>query len=135
MLFDVVEHFYYFSFCFLKKKSVFMKTSFVCTLSRDEAEEISFVPTAISIPHRPMFWCDNRCRDKAPRFWQFASVVVEDGKEAHTVNLCQQCYDESLTAKGLAPLKNWQRYAIVEKKAHGTRPVHKECGSTSRLKE
>ena len=42
-------------------------------LSRDEAEEISFVPSAISIPQKPMFWCDNRCSDKALRFWQFAS--------------------------------------------------------------
>ena len=31
-------------------------------LSQDEAEEIGFVPSAISIPQRPMFWCDNRCR-------------------------------------------------------------------------
>ena len=30
------------------------------------------------------------------------SVVVEDGKEAYTVNLCQQCYNESLTVKSLA---------------------------------
>ena len=46
-------------------------------LSRDEAEEIRFVPSAISIPRRPMFWCDTRCSDKALRFWQFDSVVVE----------------------------------------------------------
>ena len=36
----------------------------------------------------------------------------------HTVNLCQQCHNESLTAKSLVPLQNWQWYAIVEKKAH-----------------
>ena len=64
-------------------------------LSRDEAEEISFVPSAISILQRPMFWCDNRCSDKALRFWQFASVVVEDGKESYTADLCRQCYNES----------------------------------------
>ena len=34
-------------------------------LCREEAEEISFVPGAISIPQRPMFWYDNRCSDKA----------------------------------------------------------------------
>ena len=34
-------------------------------LCREEAEEISFVPGAISIPQRPMFWCDDRCSDKA----------------------------------------------------------------------
>ena len=30
-------------------------------LSRAEAEDISFVPSALSIPRGPMFWCDNRC--------------------------------------------------------------------------
>ena len=29
-------------------------------LGRDEAQEISFVPSAISTPQKPMFWCDNR---------------------------------------------------------------------------
>ena len=87
-------------------------------LSREEAEEISFVPSALSIPRGPMFWCDSRCSDKALRFWQFASVVVDDGEESYTVNLCQQCYNERLTVQGLAPLKSWQWYAVVEKKAH-----------------
>ena len=65
-----------------------------------------------------MFWCDNCCSDNALRFWQFASTVVDDVKESYAVNLCQQCYNESLTAKGLALLKNWQWKAVVEKKAH-----------------
>ena len=86
-------------------------------LSREEAGEKSFVPSALSIPRGPTFWCDSRCSDKALRFWQFASVVVEDGKEAYTINLCQQCYNEGLTANGGAPLKSWQLVAVVEKKA------------------
>ena len=48
--------------------------------------------------------------------------MVEGGKESYTANLCEQCYNESLTAKGLAPLKNWQWKAVVEKKAHRGRP-------------
>ena len=44
-------------------------------LSWDEAEDISFVSSAISIAQRLMFWCDSRCSDKALRFWQFASAV------------------------------------------------------------
>ena len=63
-------------------------------VSGDEAEDISFVPSALSIPRGPMFWCDTRCSDKALRFWQFASVVVVDVEESYTVNLCQQCYKE-----------------------------------------
>ena len=65
-----------------------------------------------------MFWCDTRCSDKALRFWQFASVVVDDVEESYTVNLCQQCYNERLTAQGRAPLKSWRWKAVVEKKAH-----------------
>ena len=38
-------------------------------LSREVAEEVSFVPSAISIPQRPMFWCDNRCSDNAGEQW------------------------------------------------------------------
>ena len=71
-------------------------------MSQEEAEEMSFVPSATSIPRWPVFWCDKHCSDKALRFWQFASAVVEDGEEVHTVNLCQHCRNESLTAHGLA---------------------------------
>ena len=57
-----------------------------------------FRAKCVSIPRGPMVWCDNRCSEKALRFWQFASVVVDDVKESYTVNLCQQCYNERLTA-------------------------------------
>ena len=77
-----------------------------------------FVPSAISIPRGPMFWCDNRCSDTALRFWQFASVVVEEGEESHMANLCQQCYNKNLMAKAEAPLTNWQWKAVMEEKAH-----------------
>ena len=86
-------------------------------LSRDEAEEISFVPSAISIPQKPMFWCDNRCSDKALSFWKFASEVVEEGEVSYTANCCQQCHNKNLMTKGEAPLTKWQWYAVVEKKA------------------
>ena len=73
---------------------------YTLNLSRDKAEEKSFVPSAISIPQRPMFWCDSRCSDKALRFWQFASVVVEDGKESYTANLCQLWLQRKRDGKG-----------------------------------
>ena len=68
-------------------------------LSQEEAEKISFVPSALSILRGPMFWCDNRCSDKALRFWQFASILLDDVKESDTVNLCQQRHNERLTAQ------------------------------------
>ena len=87
-------------------------------LHREEALEMSFVPSAISIPRGFLSWCDNRCSEKAVRFWKFASVVVDHVKESYTVNLCQQYDNERLTAQGLEPLKTWQWKAVVEQKAH-----------------
>ena len=51
-------------------------------LSQEEAEKISFVPSALSIPRGPVFWCDTGCSDKALRFWQFASVVIDEGEKS-----------------------------------------------------
>ena len=51
------------------------------------------------------------------RHWQIASMVVEEGDEAHTSNLCQQCYHEKITQQGKQPLKLWQWRGVVEKKA------------------
>ena len=53
-------------------------------LSREVAEEVSFVPSAISIPQRPIFWCDNRCSDKDGKgSGAFEELAVEGsrGKE------------------------------------------------------
>ena len=38
--------------------------------NRDEAEEISSLPSVVSIPQKPTSWCDNRCSEKALSFWQ-----------------------------------------------------------------
>ena len=83
-----------------------------------------------------MFWCDNRCSDKALRFWQFASVVVEDGKESHTGNLCQQCYNESWTVKGLALFEELAVEGSRGKEGASWQAMENaEKPSTSRLKE
>ena len=44
--------------------------------------------------------CDNQCSEKTLSFWQFALVVIKEGEESYTTNLCQQCYNESLKANG-----------------------------------
>ena len=36
-------------------------------ITHEEAEEMCFVPSALSEPRRPIYWCDNRCSDKAVR--------------------------------------------------------------------
>ena len=63
-------------------------------MNQEEAQEISFVPSANSVPQKPLFRCDNQCSEKTLSFWQFASVVIKEGEESHTTNLCQQCFNK-----------------------------------------
>ena len=51
---------------------------------QEEAEELSFVPCAISFPQKLMFRCDNQCSEKTLSFWQLASVVIQEGEESYT---------------------------------------------------
>ena len=87
-------------------------------MDQEEAEEISFVPSAMSVPQKPLFRCDNQCSEKKLSFWQLASVVIEEGEKSCTTNLCQQCYNESLEAEGDKLLSKWKWYEFEEKKAH-----------------
>ena len=50
------------------------------------AGEISFVPSAISVPQKPLLRCDNQCSEKTLSFWQLASVVIKEGDESYTTN-------------------------------------------------
>ena len=55
---------------------------------------------AASVPQKPLFRCDNRCSEKTLSFWQLTSVVIKEGEESYTTNLCQKyCYNESLKTK------------------------------------
>ena len=75
----------------------------------------------------------------AVRYWQFASVEVEEGGEAHTINLCQHCYNEQVVQQGNSRLNSWQWRAVVEKKhivgecgkLWEMRNLYVECGSIS----
>ena len=40
-------------------------------MDQEEGEEISFVPSAISVPQKPLFRCDNCCSEKDPPFLAF----------------------------------------------------------------
>ena len=50
-------------------------------MDQEEGEEISFVPSAISVPQKPLFRCDNQCSEKTLSFWQLALVVIKEGEE------------------------------------------------------
>ena len=71
-----------------------------------EEEERTFVPSALSVPLKPLFRCDNQRSEKTLSYWQLASVVVNEGDEAYTTNLCQNCFNRHLQAKGEKPLSN-----------------------------
>ena len=49
-------------------------------------------------------------------YWQLSSVVINEGKESYTTNLCQMCFDNFLKVKGEKPLTNVQWRQVVEKK-------------------
>ena len=53
-------------------------------------EELSFVPSAISVPQKLMFRCDNQCSEKTLGFSQLASVQIKEGEESYTTNICQK---------------------------------------------
>ena len=112
---------------------------YVCgmlAISREEAEELAFVPIVLSEPRGSIYFCDNRCSEKATRYWQMASMVVEEGAEAHTSNLC---HNEQMVQQGTPRLNAWQWRAVVEQRAHrgrmwkivGKEPFLMDCGSTS----
>ena len=65
-----------------------------------EEEERTFVPSAVSVPPKPLFRRDNQCSEKTLNYWQLASVVVNDGDEAYMTNLCQKCFYKHLQPKG-----------------------------------
>ena len=44
---------------------------------QEEVEEWIFVPSAISVPQKPLFRVDNQCSEKIISFWQLASVVIK----------------------------------------------------------
>ena len=62
--------------------------------SEKEEEERTFLSSAASVPLKPLFRCDRQCSEKTPSYWQLASVVVNEGDEAYTTNLCQMCFDK-----------------------------------------
>ena len=70
---------------------------------QEEAEELSFVPSAISVPQKLMFRCDNPVQRTNPQL--LAVGVGEDST---------QCDNKILVAKGDKPLTKWKWYAVME---------------------
>ena len=64
----------------------------------EEEEERIFVPSAVSVPQKPLFRCENQCSEKTLSYWQLASVVVSEGDEAWTTNL-SNVFQQTLAGK------------------------------------
>ena len=86
--------------------------------SQEEADDIRFVPSALSEPRGAFYWCDNRCSDKTLRYMQTASMVIDGSVGVRTINLCQRCYNEKLVEQGKQSLKSKECREAVERKAH-----------------
>ena len=82
----------------------------------EEEEERTFVPSAASVPPKPLFRCDRQCSEKTLSCWQLASVVVNEGDEAFSTNLCQKCFNKHLQAKREEPLTNMKWRQVVERR-------------------
>ena len=85
---------------------------------KEDEEKRTFAPSAVKVPQKPLFRCDRQCSEKTLSCWQLASVVVNEGDEADTTNLCQMCFNKHLQAKGEEPLTNVKWRQVVEKKAY-----------------
>ena len=55
---------------------------------------------------------------KALRYLQIASVAIQEGGEARTINLCKLCNNAKLVQQGKQPQKSKQWKEVLEKKAH-----------------
>ena len=87
-------------------------------INQEEADEMGFVPSALSELRGAFYWCDNRCSDEALRFLQIASMVIEEGGEARTTNLRKRCCNQKLVQQGKQSLKSMEWSGVVERKAH-----------------
>ena len=78
----------------------------------------TFVPSAVSVPLKPLFRCE--CGEKTLSYWQLASVVVNEGDEASSTNLCQKFFQQTLAGKLRAeePLTKVKWRQVVQKKAN-----------------
>ena len=62
------------------------------SIKYEEEEGRTFVPSTASVPQKHLFRCGTQCSEKTISCWQLASVVVNEGDEAYTTNLCQMFF-------------------------------------------
>ena len=90
----------------------------------EEEKQRTFIPSAVSVPPKLLFRCDRQYSEKILSFWQLASVVVNEGDEAHTTNLCQIGFNKHFAGKRRRTTDKCEVEAGCEKR----RRNGEECG-------
>ena len=122
---------------------------YVCeslAISQEESDDMGFCAMCFSELRGVYYWCDNRCSDKALRYIQIASMVIEESGEARTFSLCQRCYSE-LVQQGKRARKilddatqdnqegiqgQWQHESAIQEVVEEVkRSAHTDCGAST----
>ena len=77
----------------------------------------------------------SQCGEETLSFWQIASLVIKEGEDSYTTNLCHQRYNKYLEEKGEQSLTSWQEYQSVEQKAHRGRLCKNDGKRTLNIRE
>ena len=91
--------------------------------------------------YEPNFMCDMQCRKEGFKFYDIASIMVEDDGEPHTINHCTNCYNLRQEERK-EPTVNGKRWRIMvgEKtsrdklSAWAQRDSKTRCGSATQPK-
>ena len=56
-------------------------------------------------PQRALHLCDKKCREESIKLFQVAAIVTEEGRTAHTIDLCKECFNERRLKQGEQPVR------------------------------
>ena len=88
-------------------------------MSQEEAEERLALGQVLQVSLEESITCATTVAVVKPlRFLQNASMVIEEGCEARTINLCHRCFNEKLVQQGKQSLKSKEWREVVEREAH-----------------
>ena len=85
----------------------------------ENTEELSFIPSAVNGSaglHEPEFMCDRQRCQKGFKYYDIASVMVEDSGELHTRNCCRDCYNPRQSERKEPVVNNRLRELLVAAK-------------------
>ena len=105
---------------------------------QEEVEDISFVPSAISVPRKPMFRCDMLWSAKTLSFWQLASVVIKEGFGITHYQLVPEMLQRVPEGQRKTTLTNWQWREFAAQEGapwKALNNIYDKCGNISAKEE